>query len=266
MTEKVLEKKDIEKFFFHKNIFDEEEVEEEIEDPPPPPPTFSEEELAEARKSGYEKGKRDGIAEATKAEKESRSQFVASVLQRIGDETATLYAQEHERAKLYEDEVAGLCLKIFEKLFPVYNEHHGFDELTSSIGEILQKQKNQIEIKIQVQPDIVDAIQKMVGALGDKGFETKFSVLPDETLSDGACRMSWNNGGALRDPENLAEQIKALMQQTLAGKATNRHDEDDSVIKNNETIASKDHKAEEEKSDERQKLDNTDDADTTGEN
>ena len=52
----------------------------------------------------------------------------------------------------------------------------------------------------------------MVDALGDKGFETKFSVTGDETLNDGACRMSWDNGGAMRDPENLAEQIKALMQ------------------------------------------------------
>ena len=84
MTENISQKKEMEKFFFHMNIFDEEEVEEEVEDTPPPPPTFSEEELSQARKSGYEKGKQDGIAEATKNEKESRSQLVASVLQRMG--------------------------------------------------------------------------------------------------------------------------------------------------------------------------------------
>lgn len=227
MTDKVLDKKDIEKFFFHMNIFDE-DVEEEIEEElPPPPPTFSEEELAGARKSGYEKGKLDGAAEATKAEKESRAQMVAEILQRIGKETTSLFAKEQERATLYEQEVTALCLSVFEKLFPVYNEQHGFEELKASIAEILEKQQNQVEIQIYVQPDIQGAIEEVIGKLEDKGFQAKISVHGDEKLSDGACRMSWNDGGAARDPQALAEQIKALMQQTLAGGATNRHDREE---------------------------------------
>lgn len=216
--------RDPKKFLFHVNIFDEEEEEEELEEELPPPPTFSEEELAEARKSGYEKGKGDGFIEATKAEEESRGQFIAETLERLSKETQTLFEQERARADMYEQEATELALGIFEKLFPLYNEQHGFDELKHSISQILQKQQNQLEIQIFVQPDIVQDIQALVGELNSNGMQTKFDVQGDETLSNGACRMSWNDGGAMRNPENLAEQIKALMKASLAGKATKSHD------------------------------------------
>ena len=265
MTDKALHKKEeSEKFLFHMNIFDEDVEEEEVEEEPPPPPTFSEEEMAASRKSGYEKGKQDGFAEATKAEKASRAQLVAEILQRIGDETSTLYVQEQERAKLYEQDVTALCLSVFEKLFPVYNEQHGFEELKTSISHILEKQQNQIAIQIYVQPDIAEAISKMIGELSNKGFEAKITVEGDESLSDGACRMSWSDGGANRDPEALAEQIKALMQQTLAGAPTNSHDREDEAQSEPEQ-ADKPESTPDEAAEEIQTPETADDADTSGE-
>ncbi|MCB1531649.1 MAG: hypothetical protein KDJ35_02155 [Alphaproteobacteria bacterium] len=225
MTDKALQKNETKKFFFHMNIFDD-DVEDEVEETPPPP-VFSEEELADARKSGYEKGKADGSDEASKAEKSSRAQLVATVLQQIGEKTDDLFTQEQKRGKLYEREAVELCLHVFEKMFPHYNKEHGFEELKASISNILEKQQNQIKIQIYVQPDIVEAIQKMIAELKNKGFQAVITVEADENLPHGGCKMSWHDGGALHDPEALAEQIKALMQQTLAGTAPNSHDKEE---------------------------------------
>ena len=147
--------KKTEKFLFDQHIFDEpEEDEEEFEEPPPP--TFSEEELETVRQKAdqeaYERGKADGVAES----KASREQMVAQVLQQIGQDASILFTNEEHRDKTFERESVQLALSIFEKLFPEEKGKHGFESLKNTISEILQRQENQSEIRIEVHPDAVD--------------------------------------------------------------------------------------------------------------
>ncbi len=221
-----MQKKDTEKFFFHMNIFDDDHVEEEEEPPPPPPPTFSEEELAAAKEAAFAAGKKEGFDEATTKEKNSREAFVAATLERISADTSILFEQEQLRAELYEREATALCLSVFKKILPTYQEKFGFEELKENISSILQKQQNQREISIDVHPENVTGVEALLAELTNKGFKVKFSVQGDENLDEGACSMRWHNGGANLNPEILAEEIKSLMQQTLAGSPAKGHDRD----------------------------------------
>ena len=221
-----MNKKDSEKFLFHMHIFDEDHIEEEEELPPPPPPTFSEAELEAAKQSGYETGKKEGLDEATNKERTSRSALITAVLQKIGDETSILFEQEQLRAELYEREATALCISVFEKILPAYQKQFGFEELKTNISTVLQKQQNQREISIHVHPDNAKGVEKLLSELTNKGFKVVFSVQGDETLSESACSMSWHNGGANLNPDILAEEIKSLMQQTLAGTDAKGHDGD----------------------------------------
>lgn len=226
MTEEALHKKKEERFFFNMNIFDEDHVEEEEEEIPPPP-TFSEEELATAKKEAFEQGRQEGHDTATKAARESQTKRIADALEKIATDTAVLFQQEQQRAELYEREAVALALKTFERLFPFYQEKFGFDELKETMSNILQKQQNHRKIAVHVKPDNVAGVEKLLTELTTKGLKGEFSVQGDETLDEGTCRMEWDDGGATRDPDALAEEIQSLMQQVLAGTDTKGHDRDD---------------------------------------
>ncbi len=222
MTEELLSNKKEEKYFFNVNIFDEDHVEEEEpeEDLAPPPPMFSEEELAAAKQKAFEEGKQQGIDET----KKSRSELIAKTLEKISQETSILSQEEGRREQIYEKEAVKLTLEIFNKLFPLYQERFGFEELKETMTNILKKQQGHKEIAVYVEPDAVEGTEKLLSELSSRGVDVIFQVSADEALSNGACRMSWKDGGAITDPENLAHEIRATIEQVLAGSGAKGHD------------------------------------------
>lgn len=213
------------KFLFDQNIFDEPEQEEEVIEAPPPPPVFSEEELETVRHTTYEKayacGKQDGITQETS----SREQTIAHILQTIADEATLLFSAEHERDRLFEKEVISTTLAIFEKLFPLYSKSKGSEEMANAIGNVLRKQEDQSIITIDVHPDMVESIQEHISKVNLRAYsEKRFEVLGKEDLSLQSCRMYWKDGGAARNIEALADEIRDILKDTLAGTHTNGHD------------------------------------------
>lgn len=205
-----------EKFFFNVNIFDE-------PDPSvPEEPVFSEAELAAASQKSFAEGKREGMKEA----EESRAQEIAKALEKIARDTSVLFAAETAREKTYESETVKLCLAAVQKIFPLYTEKHGSEELKGALESIIRKQEGQKQIVIQVTPDMVDGIKDHLSSLKSKGFDLTLSVLGDDLLAAGACRLSWSDGGAVRNPEDIARQMEAALRELLAGTAVKVHDSD----------------------------------------
>ncbi|MGH1399293.1 MAG: hypothetical protein ACRBCT_08780 [Alphaproteobacteria bacterium] len=205
------------------NVFDEDEIEEEEiieEDLPPPPPTFSEDELAAAKAAAHAQGH----AAATKEAQESRSKFVADSLHKIAQDTMTLFAAEAAREKAYEREVLALCVGIFEKLFPIYAEKHGFDELSAQVEQVLQEHSGKGAIELRIAPDMVDAMQAFMSKLSEKHGDLHFTVSGDEGLAGDAVQLLWADGGAVRDTGTMAAQVLAKMQELLAGTGATSHD------------------------------------------
>lgn len=217
--------KKTEKFLFNTNIFDEPDIEEEEEIVIPPPPTFSEDELETVRRTthdrAYEQGKKDGVDH----ERTSREEAIAQVLKRIEQQASLLFAAEHERERIFETEVLRTTLSIFEKLFPDYTQRTGFEELQSAIRQILQKQDNQSEIVIEVSADISEGITAFISSLSLHGnTQQRFDIRSNPSMTPGQCAMYWKDGGAIRNNEKLAGEIRTFIQDTLAGTLTNLHD------------------------------------------
>ena len=211
------------KFYFNVHNFDDEVIDEEEvqeEEPPPPPPTFSEAELDQAKQEAFAKGKAEGVTE----EKASRSQAISKTLEKIAYKTETLFAQEAMREKLYEREAVALSLAIFEKLFPVFRERFGFDEFKHQLESILKSQEGQNSIRIKVSAGYADEVQALLDKLGEKNQGMSFKAETDENLAEGDVVLSWEDGGAIRKTQDIAEQIRANLQELLAGLDTNRHD------------------------------------------
>lgn len=214
-----------EKFLFHIHNFSEGFVPEEEE---PPPPVYSQQDLDKAKKDAHAAGREEALAEA----KASRGQKVSETLETIANQTAKLFDQENVREKRYEQEAVALALAAFKKLFPLYMEKFGSDELEAQISAILQEQSGQQAITFHVSTENTEAITAFAQKLKDSNNTLNLKVVTDETLSDKAARLSWSDGGALRDPSIIAQQITDRMQEMLAGTTANSHDKnEDAIIK-----------------------------------
>lgn len=203
------------KYFFNQNIFDENHVEE------PLPPAFSEKEMEAAKLKGIVEGKNQGLKEA----ENSQLKLTSQILDKIQKQLVQFSAAESLREQMFEREILQLCLAVFERLFPVYSQHAGFVEMKTAITDIMKQQEGQNHVVISVTPDVAGAIETHLNGLKDSGLDLKFSVKGDETLALGACRLAWSDGGALRDPQRLADEIRASVEQVLAKNTPKGHDE-----------------------------------------
>jgi flagellar assembly protein FliH len=204
-----------EKFFFNVNIFDERPEPEE-----PPPPMFSEAELEAAQKKSFAEGKQEGLAESAA----SRDQQVAKMIDKIAQDMAILFTAEQKREKTYEIEVVNLCLAVFQKALPMYQEKFGAEELKRTLEAILKRQEGQKHILVHVTPDMVDGITAHLQKLKATGFEPNVTVQADEALPAGGSRLSWADGGAVRNPAAMAADMESALKDLLAGAATKVHD------------------------------------------
>lgn len=204
------------KFFFDVHNFDEENVEIEEEDIEPPPPSFSEEELETARKKAFEEGRQQGLNEAA----QSREKHIAVLVESIKNTLPALLEKEDKRISLYEREALGLAHKIFAALFPALNESHGLDEVKKVIEDILKNQRQAPEIIIEVPSGYGEDIRHYISRINEQSASQGLCVVKEsESLDAGNCRMSWKDGGAIRDIEAIKQKTEKHLQQILADSA-----------------------------------------------
>jgi flagellar assembly protein FliH len=203
------------KFFFDVNNFND-DFEEVVEEVIPPPPTFSEAELDAARAEGFERGKREGLAEAAA----SREKFVAGIMDAIAKNFATLFQAEHLRAARYEAESVHLARAIFHKLFPALSARHGLDELRAVVARVLENRREEAAVVVEVHPDYVEDVENHIKhVLAGLHVAGQCTVAGNPALGPGDCRMQWDAGGAHRGARTLAAEIEKELDQVLADKA-----------------------------------------------
>lgn len=191
------------KFFFDLHDFSDPN-EKSDKNAPPPPPTYSQEEFDNAKQASFDQGRLKGLNEA----QASREQAVASTLQQIAAQFALLFAAEQERDMKYEQETVLLTLKTLEKLFPAMNEKIGPYEAEQAVRKVLKSAADQSEITIRIHPSFVDEIEAIVAPFRNKEINPpNFHIVGDDTLGIGDCRLSWADGGAVRDAEFLSRSI-----------------------------------------------------------
>lgn len=204
------------KYFFDTHNFDAPEAPDP--DLPPPPPLFTLEELGQARDAAFAQGREVGIQETTR----SREMYLAAQMERIAHEIFGLQLAEQIREKTYEREAVTLCTAIFEKLFPFLNTQHGLDEIKAVITNVIQHQPDVSKIIIDVPSADCDEITALMTTLPDLDM-TRVEVRGIDGLEQGSCRLQWKDGGAIRDPQSVADEVLKTLQETLAAKTQTPH-------------------------------------------
>ncbi len=218
-----------EKFLFNMNHFDEPEEEEEDileEELPPPPPVFSEAQLAAAKTQSFQEGKAAGLAEAA----QSREQALAQVMNVISKETLRLFAQEHEREKAYEVESVKLTLSIFKQLFPVLNAHHGFEELRDALEKTLIAHGGKHTLQIRVAESLTHGVDTLMGEVAQQHESLSYSVTGDANIAENDCKLTWDDGGFVRDAAVMTHEIEQILQEMLAGEGVKGHDNKEQLV------------------------------------
>lgn len=221
MKKKALHKEG-EKFFFDVNIFDDGYVvtpsEEELEQMP----VYSRLDMEKTRREFFEKGKAEGLKESAA----SREQFIAHLLQKISQDTHKLFASENIREKTFEHESVRLAATLLKKIFPFFHAKFGTEELKNAVSDILKKKEGHAEITIEVHPDDVREIETHIANLKttEESKNQPVRVVGSDKIAVGNCRISWADGGAIRDSGLLAGEISSIMEQALAGPRLSGHD------------------------------------------
>lgn len=232
--EKILSKH--EKFLFNMHDFTDDSINPKIDDTPPP--VFNEEELGAAKKESFDEGQREGVRKTLL----SREQAITQLLEKISQSASALFAAESERENTYEQESIKLALSIFKKLFPTYSEKYALEELKTSILEILQTQKEQTHIIIEVAPDNVEPIVAHTQTIDTLGHnKERLTVQGKENLGTGDCRLTWSDGGAIRNTEDISNKIATLVEEALAADDRSVHDESivkDEILQDDKNAAS----------------------------
>ena len=202
------------KYLFDAHNFDLPDEPEVDPEAPPPPPVFSLEEISLARDEGFAQGRLAGLEEAAA----SREQYIASQLEKLAQEFRGILLAEQRREKLYETEVLTLCEAIFAKAFPELNRQYGMSEVLAVIRSVITTQQDIPKLVIDVPQgemgEIVAALEKL-----PEYDSARIHLRESPEIGRGSCRMSWQDGGALRNHAEIAARIAAELtspQQSLA--------------------------------------------------
>ncbi len=221
------------KFLFDLNKFDVEEVVEEdtaeeiyVE---PPAPTFSEDELEAAKAIAHSQGRLEGINE----ERQKREQSLNDNLKNISEKLENIFAAELYREKQYEEESLRLALEIIEQLAPSLNKRFGHDSLKDLLKEVMNSQAAQSEIRVEVHPDFANDIDQFITDLWQQNDHApRCKVVANSDIELGGCALSWKDGGMIKQPSKMVQELKTAIQALLDDKQSAPQiepDEDDST-------------------------------------
>ena len=223
------------KFLFDINNFDtpaeqiETPAEEEI-DFVPPPPTFSEDEIESAKTIAHSQGLNEGRLQA----QGEREEFIAQSLEKISANFSSIFAAETYRERQYEEESLRLALEVISILSPSLNSHLGMESLKQALSDVLKRQSEQSEIRIEVDPESATDIDQYIDNIWpDKDNTPRYKVVANSSLEKGACEINWKDGGMIRTPQKTAEDIKEAIEELLAEQVMSKPLSDLTLEENN---------------------------------
>jgi len=189
------------KFLFDQNNFDLPETEPEPEVYIEPPPIFTLDDMGHARDEAYAKGVAAGLEQA----RISREQYLAEQVARVAQELKFLLGAEEYRAAVYEREAIALTDALFKTLLPYYTEREGTGEIRDVISKVLANLPDQPSIIIELPAEDAEQIETYFQS-ADIDLE-RITFKPNPALSRASCKMTWKEGGAMRDHQAIADSI-----------------------------------------------------------
>ena len=172
--------------------------------------TYNEADIAAARQEGFEDGKKQGTSEAlTGIEK-----TLIDTLTAITKNLSNFRSEQKQANQKITDDATTLALTIVRKFFPKLNEQTALDEINSVTVTVLSRLIGEPQITIKVNPSISsDLSEKLKHEFNEDNPSRNLSVIADENVNKGDCKIEWSNGTAERNLDTLMHEIDDIIMQ-----------------------------------------------------
>jgi flagellar biosynthesis/type III secretory pathway protein FliH len=224
------------RFLFDIHDFDKPEkslADKEIENIPPAP-TYSEDELRASIESAKEEGFRRGKQEGFRESEEGFTQKIYEITKTLGDDIKQLLETEEARHSKFSQEASKLIATALETALPALMEQGDFISTQYLISELLETHQHEESLAIHTDPEYIEPLQAYFEKrLDDQSPKLKF--IPQESSTEGALsetKITWEHGGAVRNPKELQENILKVLQVALAENELTPQNEDDKQPEN----------------------------------
>ena len=168
-------------------------------------PIFTEEDIATARKQGFE----EGMAAGRKTTEAETTNLTAHMLEAIGKDILSLNSDQSKARQSSAREAAELAVAITRKVLPEISRHGALIEIEAMVCKCLTDRFDEPRIVIRVHDSLLDSLRTCLDATAAKaGFAGKFILLAEDGIQPMNCRVEWADGGAERDEAFLWQAIE----------------------------------------------------------
>ncbi len=168
-----------------------------------------EEELDQARRSEYERGRGDGEQAAQQSIEAETAAAVADLLESLGDMQARLA----EEGAAIRAEAVKVAVAAAEVLAGELVGRQPTALVESLFSHCLEHLEGAPHVALRVNDTVAAALQERVGAIAEhRGFAGRIIVLGDPETRRGDCRIEWADGGMARDFEQLRLTLADIVQ------------------------------------------------------
>ena len=185
-----------------------EEIMSEETEPEEKIPTFSEEDLKAARNEGFENGKEEGL----NASLDSIERQVSAALGNLEKAISGLVDEQVNANERATHLALAVAVSIVRKMLPDLATGYAPVEIEKVIRDVLPRIMKEPRITIRIHGDIESEINSRLDNLVKSAdFQGVITVLPDNDVEIGDCKLEWSCGGAERNSEALWREVDGVI-------------------------------------------------------
>ncbi len=188
----------------------------------PPVPTYSEHELKAAMESAREEAFRKGRQEGFRESEEGFSSKIYETCQTLGGDIKNLLMEEDARNDLFQSQTYDLVKTSIEAALPGLMKRGDFNACLELLSQTIKSYKPNGEMSLTVSEQYIEPLKNYFEKnLGELHPRINFIIAEETPQESDLCQttLSWKEGGVVRDPEALKENILKVLEQALAEKA-----------------------------------------------
>lgn len=179
-------------------------------------PVFSQAEMDAARESaraeGYAAGNAAGHDAAWKEAMESVEKQNADTLISIENALKDMVKKSHADGETAFQTALNLSMAVCAKIAPALNKKNALGEIADLLRENFRFLRDEPKIFLRLNPVLAESVKPVLADLIRKeSFAGKITVVRDDTLPVGDCRVEWKNGGLERDTQDILRQTGELV-------------------------------------------------------
>jgi flagellar assembly protein FliH len=171
---------------------------------------FTEADLENARKQGFEAGRKSETARAEAASAAALAEIARAAQLSLAQWTS-------ERAGM-QAEAAALALAAAKKMAGLALERLGEDRVAALFEDVLEHMRHPPRLVLRVAPAHADSLRPRLEAIAqDHAFDGALMVRPDPKVRVGDLIADWGDGAVIHDQTLLLQRIEDLFAQTFTG-------------------------------------------------